>query len=77
MILGQLSANLLREEVPRAADCMTPHDERHFRLDLDVCSYIGIGRFVLGLYDDIEVLGNDEFKEYLRQHIERMYSKSH
>lgn len=77
MILGQLSANLLREEVPRAADCMTPHYERHFRLDLDVCSYIGIGRFVLGLYDDIEVLGNDEFKEYLRQHIERMYSKSH
>lgn len=75
MILGQLSANLIREEVPRAAANLKAYDERHFSLELDVCSYVGIGRFVLGLYNDIEVLGNDGFKEYLHQEIESYLKK--
>lgn len=32
---------------------------------MPVCSYAGIGRFVLGLFDDIEVLGDDGFVNYL------------
>lgn len=75
LILGQLSANLIREEVPRAAANLKAYDERHFSLELDVCSYVGIGRFVLGLYNDIEVLGNDGFKEYLHQEIESYLKK--
>ncbi len=75
MILGQLSANLIREEVPRTAANLKAYDERHFSLELDVCSYVGIGRFVLGLYNDIEVLGNDGFKEYLHQEIESYLKK--
>ncbi len=75
MILGQLSANLLNEEVPKAAAKLKPYDERHFSLDIDVCSYVGIGRFVLGLYNDIEVTGNDGFKEYLRLEIESYLKK--
>lgn len=75
MILGQLSANLIREEVPRAAANLKAYDERHFSLELDVCSYVGIGRFVLGLYNDIEVQGNDGFKEYLHQEIESYLKK--
>ncbi len=75
MILGQLSANLLREELPRAAANLKPYDERHFSLELDVCSYVGIGRFVLGLYNDIQVLGNNDFKQYLRQQIQSYLKK--
>lgn len=75
LILGQLSANLIREEVPRAAANLKAYDERHFSLELDVCSYVGIGRFVLGLYNDIEVLGNDGFKEYLHKEIESYLKK--
>ena len=41
-------------------------------LRLDVCSYAGIGRFVLGLYDDIQVLGGDGFRRYLDEKISRM-----
>ena len=72
LVLGQLSANLLGEEVPRAATHLTPNGDGRQRLQLDVCSYVGIGRFVLGLYDDIEVLGDDGFRHYLRERIARM-----
>lgn len=70
-MLGQLSYNVLIEEYPRAAASVTPEGCRH-RLRLDVCSYAGIGRFVLGLFDDIEVLGDEAFKDYLRSRISRM-----
>lgn len=72
LVLGQLSANLLGEEVPRAATLLTPNGDGRQRLQLDVCSYVGIGRFVLGLYDDIEVLGDDGFRHYLRERIAGM-----
>ena len=45
-------------------------DKAHWLLKLEVCSYIGIGRFVLGLYDDIKVLGDDGFKDYLKNKLE-------
>lgn len=72
LLLGQLSANLLREEVPQAAQGLSAYDEQRFRLELDVCSYVGIGRFVLGLYDDIQVLGDAGFIHYLSARVARM-----
>ena len=38
----------------------------------DVASYLGIGRFVLGLYRDITVLGDDSFKAYIQSEIDHM-----
>jgi hypothetical protein len=38
-------------------------------LDTLVSNYRGVGRFVLGLMDDVEVLESDEFKSYLRAKI--------
>lgn len=65
LILGQLSHDLLIEEYPRTEACMAKEEDERWRLRLDVCSYIGIGRFVLGLLDDIEIIGTPEFKDYL------------
>jgi hypothetical protein len=31
---------------------------------------------VLGLFEDIEVLSNDEFKDYLRERISQMIARS-
>lgn len=69
LLLGQLSRNLFAEEYPQAADCLTPAADSRWHLHIDVCSYTGIGRFVLGLYDDIEVLGDAGFKAYLKAKI--------
>ena len=70
--LGSLSYNVLKEEYPSASKHITPAGDMRWHLSLNVCSHAGIGRFVLGLYEDIEVLGDDDFKAYLRDKIMRM-----
>lgn len=74
MLLGQLSYNVFREEYPAAEANMTTCSDGRHRLDLPVCSYAGIGRFVLGLFDDIEVLGDEGFIAYLQQKVAAMAS---
>ncbi len=71
--LGVKAASLLKEEFPLAEKHLVEHTDnnnsRYYILDLDVCSYEGVGRFVLGLLDDIEVIGSEEFKIFLKQRI--------
>ena len=63
--LGMMAHNLLLEEYPLAErDIIQQGDS--WLLDTKVCNYRGVGRFVLGLMDDVEVLENEEFKAYLR-----------
>ena len=73
--LGVKAASLLKEEFPLAEKHLVEHtdnnDSRYYILDLDVCSYEGVGRFVLGLLDDIEVVGSEEFKIFLKQRISK------
>lgn len=74
LYLGQLSYNVLKEEYPQAGKMVeiTTDGRRHLRMD--VCNYAGIGRFVLGLFDDIEVVGDVGFMNYLRKKINGMYA---
>lgn len=72
MTLGPLSFNILKEEYPSATKYIRALPDRRWLLRLPVCSYAGIGRFVLGLYDDIEVKGDEGFKEYLREKVSSM-----
>lgn len=73
--LGVKAASLLKEEFPLAEKHLVEHTDnnnsRYYILDLDVCSYEGVGRFVLGLLDDIEVIGSEEFKIFLKQRISK------
>lgn len=63
--LGQLAYNIMLEEHPDSELCITREDDSHWLLDIDVVSMLGIGRFVMGLYTDIDVLGGDELKAYI------------
>lgn len=76
--LGQLSRNLFVEEYPLGVRNVQPDPlyPDSWILDLEVCDYRGIGRFVLGLYDDIEILDDDNFREYIRKMIKKMYQTS-
>ncbi len=71
--LGILSRNLLLEEYPQSADNIHEEDDRYWRFETDVASYLGIGRFVLGLYDDIAVIADEGFKNYIQDKIRKMY----
>ena len=71
--LDRLSRNLLLEEYPASAPCITPDaDGQHWTFSASVASYLGIGRFVLGLKRHITVLGNDAFCKYIDDEIEAM-----
>lgn len=63
--MGLLAHNLMLEECPDSYECFTQEDDTHWLFQTDFVSFLGIGRFVLGLYEDIDVLGNDEFKAYI------------
>ena len=73
--LDRLAGNLFKEEFPmHAADLKADGNDR-WRLWLDVCSYVGVSRFVLGLADHIEVLGSDDFKDFLKSRVTQMAAR--
>jgi predicted DNA-binding transcriptional regulator YafY len=67
--LGMLARNLLLEEYPLAERDIVKEESDGWVLDTLVSNYRGVGRFVLGLMDDVEVLESEEFKSYLRAKI--------
>ena len=67
--LGLRAASLLVEEYPLGEKYLSsaPDDPSHFILETNICGYEGVGRFVLGLLDDIEILEGDGLKDFLRE----------
>ena len=74
--LDRLAYQVFVEEYPRATHAVTPEDSAHYVLRTEVVSYRGIGRFVLGLYDHVEVLGDEGFLAYVRETLRRNYQRS-
>ena len=73
--LGVMAHNLLTEEYPLSERDLTQIDDTHWLLDTEVCNYAGVGRFVMGLIEDIEVIDSPEFIDYLRQKRELISKK--
>ena len=73
--LGMLARNLLIEEYPLSERDITPMDDGTWLLDTQVCNYKGVGRFVMGLLDDVEIVDSPEFDAYIRTLIERYISR--
>lgn len=68
--LGLLSANLLTEEYPLAEQYLTKICDNEWIFETEVCSYEGVGRFVIGLLHDIEIVNCPDFKEFVRKRID-------
>ncbi len=68
-VLGLLSSNLLREEFPAAAVHLTKLPDGRHRFDGQVGGFDAVGRFVLGLIDDIELEGPATFVDFLQQKV--------
>lgn len=74
--LGPLASRILMEDFGVKDVQMAIDDDGLHRLySLNVCSYQGVGRFVLGLISDIEVLRGTEFKNYLRKTLNEAIKK--
>ena len=74
--LGMLSRNLLLEEYPLAEEHITAIDAEHWLLDTEVASYAGVGRFVVGLMDDIRIIDTPELEQYLAEYVTRYWPQA-
>jgi proteasome accessory factor C len=67
--LSLMAFNLLIEEFPLAEPFLKKENDNEYILETKVCNYLGVGRFVLGLPKEVEVLGDEKFKNYLKNQI--------
>lgn len=68
-----LAHRIMLEEYPHARGLMTQEDDAYWIFEADLVSYIGIARFILGLFNDIEVLEDDGLRIFLRQRVGSMH----
>jgi len=73
--LGLRSANLLMEEFPLSIKHLKKLPDNEWLLDTEVCSYYGVGRFVMGLLEDIEIIDSPEFLSYIQERIKNFQNK--
>ncbi len=67
--LGLLAYNLLIEEYPLAERDLKPLGEGRWLLDTEVAGMAGVGRFVVGLLDNIRIIDSPELKAYLKEYM--------
>ncbi|MFI3281335.1 MAG: WYL domain-containing protein [Rikenellaceae bacterium] len=70
--LGILSYNLLLEEYPLSERDITPLGGDRYLLDTMVSGYRGVGRFVIGLLDDITIVEPADFVDYLKNYVKKI-----
>lgn len=71
--LGILAHNLLVEEYPLAEQYLSPTEDGRWLLQTDVASYAGVGRFVVGLMDDIDIIDTPELEEYISSYVKKYW----
>lgn len=67
--LNMRAYNLLTEEYPLAEKYITQLDGNRWLFDAPVSGFEGVGRFVLGLCEDVEIISPDELKAFIRKKI--------
>jgi len=68
--------NLLTEEFPLAEQYVKKLDDNYWHFEADVCGFEGVGRFVLGLSDEVEVVEPESFRLYLKEKIKNFVEKN-
>lgn len=62
--------SLLIEEYPLSAQFIEKISDNEWLLTTEVCGYEGVGRFIMGLLEDIEIIENNELKQFIKNKIE-------
>lgn len=66
------SCELLKEEYPLAEEYINKLNDKEYLFTAPVCGFEGVARFVMGLYDEIEVIEPEELKEFLKNKAEKI-----
>ena len=59
------AAGLLKEEYPLSEQYITKVNEKHFEFEAPVSSFNGVGRFIMGLCDEIEIVYPKTLKDFI------------
>jgi len=73
--LGLRAANLLTEEFPLASKYLNKLSDNEWIFESEVCSYDGVGRFVMGLLDDIEIIETPDLQKHIATHLKNIQNK--
>lgn len=69
LVMGMRATTLLQEEYPLAHHQLHKLNDARWVLETSVCNFEGVGRFVIGLLDDIVVEESVEFKEFIKKRL--------
>lgn len=70
LLLNRRAMELLREEYPLSEQYISQTDTDIWQADIPVSNYVGIGRFVAGLMDHIQIQ-TPELQQYIREYLKR------
>jgi len=71
--LSLRAANLLMEEYPLSRKYLTQAEDNRYLLETEVCSFEGVTRFILGLYNDVEILESADLKKFVQYKMQMMH----
>lgn len=72
--LSLQAKNLMLEEYPLAEKSIKKSGDAYI-FDADVCALEGVGRFVIGLAADIDIIEGEELKKYIHQYVAENLAK--
>ncbi len=67
--LSLRAANLIKEENPGSHEFLSRESAKDYLFEGPVRSFAGVGRFVLSLLDEVEIVGPEKFKEFIEKKI--------
>ncbi len=73
--LGLMARNLLIEEYPLAERDLHDMGDGRWILDTEVCDFSGVGRFAMGLIDDIDIVESEEFRAYVEDKFRKAFTR--
>jgi predicted DNA-binding transcriptional regulator YafY len=71
--LSMLAKNLLTEEYPLAEKYITKENDNTYIFETEVASLAGVGRFVLGLVDEIKIHYPESLREYVKDKVQQFW----
>lgn len=60
------AAELLQEEYPLSEEYITQIEDKHFVFEAPVSNFNGVGRFIMGLCDEIEIIHPQSLKDFIK-----------
>lgn len=67
--MGMRAARLLQEEFPLSHPHIYKESYKNYLFEADVNSFVAVGRFIMGLMDEIEILEPKALKQYVEEKI--------